>query len=132
VRPHRWQVVAVCTVFVAALLVIVGRAERASERRKELDGIALVRSLVGNKIAGPVNFRVSPDLYCLLYELRGRPFALELCADRYGRLVEAADRRGSVPVFYSVTSEPQVANERIDMHLVARAIARLEAEAKAR
>jgi hypothetical protein len=130
VTPHRWLVAAACVIVAAVLVVIVGRAELASERRKEIDGIALVRSLVGGKIAKPVNFRVSPDLYCLIYESGGRPIALELCADRYGRIVEAVDRRGSLPVFYNITFEPQVATEHIDMHFVAQAIARLEVTSK--
>ena len=120
--PHRWLVAAACVIVAAVLVVIVGRAELASERRKEIDGIALVRSLVGGKIAKPVN--------CLIYESGGRPIALELCADRYGRIVEAVDRRGSLPVFYNITFEPQVATEHIDMHFVAQAIARLEVTSK--
>jgi hypothetical protein len=111
----------------AIVIVVVGREERASERRHNLDGIALVRSLVGKRIAAADNYRVSPDLYCLLYSARRRVFALELCSDRFGRIVEAVDRRGTLPTFYSITAEPEIANERIDLRLVSRLIAKLSA-----
>lgn len=125
-RTVAWAVVALA---LALVTVLVGRAGRANEQRKELDGIALVRLLVGKKIGQPVNYRVSTGLYCLLYTARGRPFALELCADPYGRIVEAADRRGSVPAFYNITFEPAIATEHIDMHLVGRAINKIQADA---
>lgn len=126
---RRSTTVAVAVVIVAIGVVLVGRYERARERRKQLDGIALVRALVGSRIAKPDNYRVSTNLYCLLYSARGRVFALELCSDQYGRIVEAVDRRGTLPVFYSVTDEPGVANEHIDLRLVSREITKIQAEA---
>jgi hypothetical protein len=110
----------------AIVIVVVGRFERRSEQRRNLNGIALVRSLVGAQIGKPDNYRVSPGLYCLLYGEGGRSFALELCDDQYGRLVEAVDRRGTLPVFYSLTSEPGIANERVDLSLVTGSISRLQ------
>lgn len=127
----RKQTLVVLGVVVAAVvIVVVGRREHAAEQRYDLEGIAFVRSLVGARVAKPVNYRVESGLYCLLYAVRGRVFALELCSDAQGRLVEAVDRRGTLPIFYSVTSEPSVATERMDLRLVSRAIAKLSAPKK--
>lgn len=124
---RRARIAAAAVLVTAIVVVLVGRYERAAERRRNLDGIALVRSLVGSRIGHPDNYRVSTDLYCLLYAARQRVFALELCSDGQGRLVEAVDRRGTLPKFYSVTSEPRVAKERIDLRLFSRLIAKLSA-----
>jgi hypothetical protein len=125
-KDRRRILIPVCVIVMAVVLVVVGRSERSSEQRHNLDGIAFIRSLVGTRVATPDDYRVSPDLYCLLYDSRGRVFALELCADQHGRLVEAVDRRGSVPVFYSVTSEPGVARDSISLGLVSREITKLQ------
>lgn len=124
---RRWVFIAATASALAALIVVVGRHEHASELRRNLEGIALVRSLVGNRIGKAVNYRVSSNLYCLLYSARRRVFALELCSDRHGRIVEAVDRRGTLPSFYSIAAEPRAANERIDLRLVSRLIAKLSA-----
>ncbi|NUR74873.1 MAG: hypothetical protein HOQ28_01135 [Thermoleophilia bacterium] len=97
---------AAAVVVVAVVVVIVGRAERNSERQKNLDGIAAVRTLVGSRIDRPIDYRTPPGLSCLIYRSGARAFALELCSDPGGRVVEAVDRRGSLPRFYSITSEP--------------------------
>jgi hypothetical protein len=121
----RRSLITAAIVVVATVIVFIGRSQRAAERHHNLDGIAIVRSLVGEQIAKPDNYRVSPGLYCLLYGVGARTFALELCSDPQGRLVEAADRRGALPKFYSVASEPSVANETVSTTLVKREIERL-------
>jgi hypothetical protein len=124
VSLRRSASVAAGVLVVALALVVVGRRERMSERKSNLDGIAAVRYLVGSRIDHPVSYRVPAGLWCLIYGATGRPFAaLELCVDREGRLVEAVDRRGSVPRFYSVTSEPGVADERLPLSTVNRLLA---------
>lgn len=105
---------AVGAVVVAALVVVVGRWERSRERAHNLHGIELVRRLVGDRVSHPFDYRVSPGLTCLIYPTAASPIALELCVDPYGRIVEAVDRRGAYPAFYSVTSEPAVATLRLD------------------
>lgn len=120
---RRSAVIAAAVLVVAVVLVVVGRHERASERNWNLDGIAAVRYLVGAKIDHPLSYRVPAGLYCLIYGTPGRPFALELCVNGAGRIVEAVDRRGSVPRFYSVTSEPGVADERLPLSTVNRLLA---------
>jgi len=115
----------------AVVLVALGRIERRSEQRHNVDGIARVRALVGGNVAHPADFRQSTGLSCLLYGGPQRVFALELCIDPSGRLVEAVDRRAPVSKFYSVTSEPSAARQRLDPGLVARLIAELAREAAA-
>ena len=124
---RRAVVVATACALAAVVVVLVGRSERASERRRNLDGIAFLRSLVGPNLGKADDFRVGSGLYCLLYKANGRVFGVELCADQYGRLVEAVDRRGTLPVFYTVTAEPSVAPERLDMRIVSRTIKKLQA-----
>jgi hypothetical protein len=123
-------VTAACVV-AALVVVFVGRRERAAERRTNLDGIAYLRALVGSSLDNADDYRVGGGLYCLLYKKGGRVFGVELCVDRYGRLVEAVDRRGSMPVFYTVTAEPSVAPLRLDLGLVSRSINRIQAAANA-
>lgn len=120
----RWSLGAAGVLVVALAFVVVGRHERASERKWNLNGIAVIRYLVGTSVNHPVSYRASPGLRCLIYKRNGRPFALELCVDPIGRIVEAVDRRGSVPRFYSVTSEPGVADDRLPSNTVDRLIAR--------
>ena len=43
---------------------------------------------------------------CLLYRRGANPYALELCIDEQGRLVEALDRRHGLR-FWSLREEPQ-------------------------
>jgi hypothetical protein len=126
VSLRRWLVGAVGVLVAALALVAVGRHERASEREWNLDGIAVVRYLVGAGIDHPVSYRLPVGLRCLIYKRDGRPFALELCVDPYGRVVEGVDRRGSVPRFYSVTAEPGVADERFASSTVDRLLAGLK------
>jgi hypothetical protein len=123
---RRSGVVAAVVLVVAVVLAVVGRHERASERNWNLDGIAAVRYLVGANLNHPLSYRVPAGLYCLIYGTPGRPFALELCVDGSGRILEAVDRRGSVPRFYSVTAEPAVANQRLPLSTVNRLLAKFK------
>jgi hypothetical protein len=97
-------------------LVVIGRQERSNEQAYMLDGIADVRAAVGPRLArpGPNNYRLEPGLSCLLYAANGRSYALELCDDAAGRIVQAVDRRGKFASFYSVAVDPQVARIRVD------------------
>lgn len=123
---RRTLLVATACVLAAAVVVLVGRSQRGTERRKNLDGIAFLRSFVGSNLGKADDYRVAPGLYCLLYKANGRIFGVELCADRYGRLVEAVDRRGTLPVFYTVTPEPSVARQTLDLRVVARTIKKIQ------
>jgi hypothetical protein len=112
------------------VLILVGRLERSSERDYNLDGIAMIRALVGNRISHPDDYRVPTGLSCLLYPDHGRVFALELCIDSNGRIVEAVDRRGSVSVFYTAVYEPPIARQRLSVALVSHLIKGLQGESR--
>jgi hypothetical protein len=62
----------------------------------------------------------------LLWAAAGRSYGLELCIDARGRLVEAVDRRGVMPNFFSLVAEPQAAKFRISPTLFASLLARVQ------
>lgn len=126
---RHWALIGAGVVVVSLVLVALGRHERTTERRYTLEGIANVRALVGNRIGKPDDFRVGSGLSCLIYPDRGRVFALELCIDAQGRVVEAADRRGSVSRFYTVVEEPSVADEHLSPSFVVKKILALQKHA---
>jgi hypothetical protein len=58
----------------------------------------------------------------------GRTYALELCFDSSGRIVEAVDRRGTTSKFYSLVEEPGAARLHADPKLIDSLLKKLEAE----
>lgn len=90
-------------VILALLVVGVGRWERNRAARAANAEMRHVFDLVGTsltsrKISG---YRLgSPD--CLAYEVKPVPYALQLCMDAEGRLVETVDRRAGKPVYASL------------------------------
>lgn len=123
---RRWALIGAAALVAAVVAVALGRHERTTERHYTLQGIANVRTLIGDRIGKPDDFRVGSGLSCLIYPDRGRVFALELCIDQQGRIVEAADRRGAVSRFYTVVEQPRVANERLKPAFVVKKILALE------
>jgi hypothetical protein len=82
-------VFAVAVVAVLALAVL-GRHERATANSHEENGIRATTALThGLK---PSAYRLTAFADCLLYPVASDPYALELCFDRRGRLIEAIDR----------------------------------------
>jgi len=113
-------------VAVAVLLVSVGRWERSHHAQEQNAGITRVREAVGEldsrALAG---FRFLARFQCLVYARGRNEFALELCVDREGRVVEAIDRRSGEPRFWSVREEPDLARVRVERALVERLIVRM-------
>jgi hypothetical protein len=72
-------------------------------------------------------YRLLPEFSCLLYGRHGNPFALELCIDAEGRVVEAIDRRSGSPRIASLREDPSAATVRVDRPEVDRLIRKLEA-----
>lgn len=111
------RIVAVlAVVLVAALAVVaVGRAERTRHADVENDGIERVYSAVGD-LEGPTlaGFRFATEFQCLIYRRESRTFALELCADWEGRVIEAIDRRGGETEIWSLREDPERARVRLD------------------
>lgn len=92
---------------VLAGLVVLGRWERQRWVDRQAHGMEQVEQLVGPlDQPGLVGFRVFSDFDCLIYRRGPNPFALELCVDRTGRVVEAIDRRTVTRHYYSLRADP--------------------------
>ena len=115
---------------VLAALVPLGRFEARHHARAENAELARIRALVG-----PLD-RPPPDSYrlhvgigfdCLLWDRQGNPYALELCFDARGRLIEAIDRRSGEPKIASLRDDPEAASVEVDRREVDRLLRRLGA-----
>lgn len=125
---RRWLAVAAAAVVALAILVVVGRHERSSHAADENRKIAEIRSLVGPLDSPSLDaFRLLPQFSCLLYRRNGNRFALELCVDGKGRVVEAIDRRGRTPRIASLREDPSHATVRVERSEVDRLLRKLGA-----
>ncbi len=121
---------------VLLLLIPIGRWERRRHAHQELSGMREIRGLVG-QVGDPsldaYRVRVGFGFDCLLYRRHRNRFALELCFDGQGRLIEAIDRRGSGdPRIFSLREDPSRSTARVDRRLVDRLLRRLGAPGYAR
>jgi hypothetical protein len=112
---------------VAVALVPVGRWERGHAAREEIAGmretLAIVGSLNNRSLSG---YRILPGFDCLTYR-RGRdPFALELCFDRTGRLVETIDRRATTRRISSLRADPTRSTIHVDSTVVRALLRKME------
>ena len=120
----------VAALLVLALLVGAGRWERSREIRSQAVGLRKVAALIG-----PLNnrtlsgYRVLPAFDCLVFRRGPNPYALELCVDQAGRVVEAIDRRTVDRKIWSLTFEPASSPVRVDRAEVDRLLARMGAPA---
>ena len=116
---------------VLVVLVLVGRWERDHRADDENRGLREIYGLVGPLDQPSLSaYRVSIGFGfdCLLYRRGGKRFALELCFDRQGRVIEAIDRRGAGdPRIFSLREEPELASLRVDRRIVDRLLHRLGA-----
>ena len=120
-------------VLVAAVaLVAVARWERASHADRENAGIERVQATVG-ELDSPTleGFRFLGDFQCLIYGRDGRTFALELCVDWDGRVVESIDRRGGDVEIWSLREDPENARVRVDRSRFEKLIERMCADCRA-
>jgi hypothetical protein len=125
---RRWPAVAAAAILALALLVVVGRHERSRHAAAENRKIAQIRRLVGPLDSPSLDaFRLLPQFSCLLYKRDGNRFALELCVDAGGRVVEAIDRRGRTPRIASLREDPSHATVRVDRAEVDRLLHKLGA-----
>lgn len=115
-------------IVVLGLLVPVGRWERARAARDELAGMRRTLALVG-PLASPSlsGYRILPGLDCLTYRRGSNPFALELCFDPSGRLVETVDRRTATRRISSLRADPTRSTIRVDRVEVDRLLRKMEA-----
>jgi hypothetical protein len=115
VNARRIGLVAVAAVAIAVVLVVVGRWERSHRAHVQNAGMRRVLGEVG-PLDNPTlhDFRFLSSFQCLLYTRGKNPFALEICADPQGRVVETIDRRGNGPKIWSLRDDPTRSTVRID------------------
>jgi hypothetical protein len=118
VRSRRWTVTAIAVVLALGLIVAIGRRERSSWVRSQVHGMERVRAAIG-PLDSPslVGYRVLPAFDCLVYRRGPNPYALELCVDGAGRVVQAIDRRGQ-RTYYSVQADPTASTFRVSREIV--------------
>lgn len=122
---RRSAIVLAAALVVAALLVGLGRLERSRHAEEQNDGIARVRATVGPLGSSLSGFRFLARFQCLVYSRGENRFALELCIDRSGRIVEAIDRRSGDTEYWSLREDPELADVRVDRAEVERHIVRM-------
>jgi hypothetical protein len=110
----------------AALLVGVARWEHRHEVRREAAGFRIVERLIG-RLDDPSlsGFRRLPSVDCLTYRRGANRYALELCVDPAGRVVEAIDRRRDTRRIWSLTFDPASSTVRVDRGEVDRLLRRM-------
>jgi hypothetical protein len=123
----------VAALVVAALLVTlglvaVGRWEARRHADEQNDGMARVIRDVGI-LAQPrlSGYRRHTIFDCLTYRRGANPFALELCVNGQGWVIEAIDRRRGEPEVWSLREDPARATNRVDRELVDRLLERMNA-----
>ena len=118
----------VLLVVLAAVLVAVGRWEGSREATREMHGFRIVQRLIGPLDSPTLSgFRVFPAFDCLTYRRGANPFALELCVDHAGRVVEAIDRRQVTRRIWSLRFHPSASTDRVDRAEVDRLLRKMEA-----
>lgn len=125
----RTRSVAAAVVVVAIALVVVGRFERSHQATREVHGFQIVQRLIGPLDSSSLSgFRVFPSFDCLTYKRGANVFALELCVDRAGRVVEAIDRRSFDRRIWSLRFDPSASTDRVDRAEVDRLLTKMGAE----
>ena len=123
---RRWALSAVCAAFVLVALVVIGRWERSERAEDQVRGMAKVRAAVGPLDSDTLEgYRYLSGFQCLVYERGRNAFALELCVDSRGRLVEAIDRRSGEPRIWSLRDDPSRSTIRLDRREVDRLMHRM-------
>lgn len=110
---------ALVLVAVLAALIPLGRWERGHAAHEEVAGMRRTLALVGPLDSSTLSgFRVFPAFDCLTYRRGADPFALELCFDHAGRLIETIDRRTATRRISSLRADPTRSTIRFDPDVV--------------
>jgi hypothetical protein len=118
--------IAAAALVVAVALVLVGRLEASRHADRQNEGIAKVNQAVGPLDSPSLEgFRFLARFQCLVYRRGANEFALELCVDPEGRVVEAIDRRSGKTRWWSLREDPGAATVRVDRAEVERLIVRM-------
>ena len=125
---RRAALVAAAGLGVAVLLVAVGRWEADRHAREQNEGMARVLGEIGPLDQPEVSgYRRMTIFDCLTYRRGENPFALELCVNAQGRVIETMDRRNGEPDVWSLREDPGKATNRVDRALVDRLLERMNA-----
>lgn len=115
--PRRVAALAGAAVAFLLVLIPIGRWERTRHARDEVRGMRRVLAAVG-PLDNPTldAYRVGLVPFdCLVYKRGSNPYALELCIDPQGRLVETIDRRSGTPRIWSLREDPTRSTIRVDL-----------------
>jgi hypothetical protein len=120
--------VAVAVVALAAL-VPIGRWEGKRHSEAEVRGMSVTRALIGPLDSPTLSgYRVLRDFDCLVYRRGNNPYALELCVDEHGRVVETIDRRQFDRRIHSLREDPSASTLLVDRAIVDRLLQRTGAK----
>lgn len=110
---------AVLGAVVLAALVALGRWEAEQRVEAEVEGMARTLAAVG-ALDSPslTGYRVLHAFDCVVYRRGETRFALEVCVDEAGRVVETIDRRGSEHRVHSLRDDPDASTLRVERALV--------------
>ena len=123
---RRPVVVIVVVVVALVALVAIGAWER--ERRADDQSAGMravleqVEPLGSQALRG---FRIFANFDCLVYERGRNDFALEVCVDDRGRVVEAIDRRDGTAEVWSLRDDPSQSEVVVDRAEVNRLLRRM-------
>jgi hypothetical protein len=119
----RRVVVALC---VLVALVPIGAWERERRADDESAGMRTVLEEVGPLDSKDLRgFRIFANFDCLVYERGRNDFALELCVDDDGRVIEAIDRRDGTAEVWSLRDDPSRSEVVVDRAEVNRLLRRM-------
>lgn len=125
-RARSLAAAAVVVAFAVAL-VAVGRWEGSREASREMRGFRIVQRLIGPLDSPSLSgYRVLPGFDCLTYRRGSNVFALELCVDSRGSVVEAIDRRRYDRRVWSLRFDPSASTDRVDRAEVDRLLRKME------
>jgi hypothetical protein len=109
-----------------AVLVGVGAWERERRADRESTGMRAVLEEVGPLDSKHLRgFRIFVNFQCLVYKRGRNDFALELCVDNRGRIVEAIDRRDGTPAVWSLRDDRSRSEVVVDRGEVNRLLRRM-------
>jgi len=109
-------------------LIPIGRWEGSRHAAEETAQVREVLTAIGELDSPSLDaYRRLGWADCLLYRRGANPFALEVCVDAQGRVVEAIDRRSGEPEIASLREDPTSSDVVVDRAEVDRLLERMGA-----
>jgi hypothetical protein len=124
-------VLAAAAAVAVVALIPIGRWERGHRADVEMRGMRRVLAEVGPLDAPSLKgFRVLANFDCLVYRRGTNLYALEICVDDEGRVVETIDRRTGDPEISSLRDDPTSSEVRVDRGEVNRLLGKMGVPAR--